>query len=531
MANIATDIASWNVVNLTSWTKLYAGNSWFTIGYIWLDWEEQSSFVWAYKNIEYKNSIEIISITWDAYISWKDTILNWEEIRSQLWLPIFEWLNLEIPFKNNFNESSYIETIYYDETRTNIDFREIDRYEIFNLGQTTNDYLIKVNILNDYYYARLMWFKNQVFGTKSSKILLSPQKEADSNSPELLTSSPIRIPVYQTKNIDLTPYIYDDAGIRNISNIYIDFDLDVDSDGDWIQTNDIETDKINITKSLISINVDFWPYDNLFKKNIWITLIDENGNVWFSELPFEVYSPVPQINAFSWWIVEWYIDEALTWEPVNLYRYRWGLITKLEDTTWTWKAITDNWAYNFNVSDIVKWLSLTYNWTQIATIDENTWKINTTWPLTAIKVVASNDSQNSWIYPEIVIYNWFEKVYHQQIKMLWDYNFEVVSWFSDITEDGIYLRFSDKLNYNYYKLPENAEFNPWVLAIHRSSSPTKEALFTIFPDWRINVINKDDFELEYWEFNDYIVLKLKDKKFNREVAQVMYKINSNYIMK
>jgi hypothetical protein len=38
---------------------------------------------------------------------------------------------------------------------------------------------------NDYLYATIQSFKNNIFSTYSNQILLSPQKEADNIAPEL----------------------------------------------------------------------------------------------------------------------------------------------------------------------------------------------------------------------------------------------------------------------------------------------------------------------------------------------------------
>jgi hypothetical protein len=60
---------------------------------------------------------------------------------------------------------------------------------------------------------------------------LSPQIQADNSAPELNLSS-IRVPVYQKREFSLINYIYEDSGVANIKDIYIDFDLKTDSDGD-----------------------------------------------------------------------------------------------------------------------------------------------------------------------------------------------------------------------------------------------------------------------------------------------------------
>ena len=44
---------------------------------------------------------------------------------------------------------------------------------------------ISLNMDNDYLYATIQSFKNNIFSTYSNQILLSPQKEADNIAPEL----------------------------------------------------------------------------------------------------------------------------------------------------------------------------------------------------------------------------------------------------------------------------------------------------------------------------------------------------------
>jgi hypothetical protein len=64
---------------------------------------------------------------------------------------------------------------------------------------------------NDYYYSRLQSFRNNIFSTKTSQVLLSPQIQADRFAPELDINSKIKIPVYQEKTIDITDKIYENA--------------------------------------------------------------------------------------------------------------------------------------------------------------------------------------------------------------------------------------------------------------------------------------------------------------------------------
>ncbi len=528
--NIRDSLSNNQTVNLSPGTPLYASDTWFTIDYlIW--WSEYSKFVWAYKNISFSSAVEIIAISGNAYIAWAEKIITWSDINSYIWKPIFVWTYLTIQDNNNYNESNHIEIVYYDNTRVNLDFRDIEYYSVYDLWAKNSDYLVRINLLNDYYYAIIKWFKNSIFSNGSNPILLSPQAASDTDAPELLISSSIRVPVYLEKNIDFTEYIYDPAWLKNIEDFYIDFDLTVDSDSDWNKENDNDTDKIIINKNLVSINATFWPYDSLFTKDIWITIVDKNWNVWYRKVPFEVYAPIPQIESYSWSIVDWYLNETLTREPVNLYRYRWWMISKLSDVSWSWKVMTSSWLYDFEVDNNLKWLELRYNWNIIARINENTWKIIFDDPLILKKVLPSNSTLNTWIYPELILSKWLEEIYRQQIQMSWQFNFAVVSSFWEIEDNWVYLMFTDKSNYNYFQIPENAPYNPWVVAIHRNSSTDKLPLFSIYPDGRIDSINLDNFTLEYDSFNDYVVLRLIDKTFNREIAKVMYGMEGSYIIK
>ena len=110
---------------------------------------------------------------------------------------------------------------------------------------------------NDFYYAMIHMFANNIDGNLSHQILLSPQKEADTTKPDINVTDALRIPVYQKKLFDFTSYIYEETGIKNIKDFYIDFDLDKDTNGDGDKTNDRTTDKIKITHTLTQIQAEF----------------------------------------------------------------------------------------------------------------------------------------------------------------------------------------------------------------------------------------------------------------------------------
>ena len=530
--NISNDIKNKKVVNISSPTRVYSSSSNVQIKY-YIDGSDisQTAYLPKNSNIEFKNDIKIYWVNSDLFtISEREVILKWNDIRTHLWKPIspdtiigFEWDD------NKLDHSSHLDISYYDGSKNSLDFRDIKDYKLYDLWNVGEDYLVRIDRKNNFYYAKIKAFSEDIIWTNSNQILLSPQKEADTNSPELWLSSVIKIPVYQKKQIDLTPYIYEDSGIRNIKSVSVDFDLTKDSNWDSDTKNDIDTDKIKINKTLSSIKIEFGPYDSLFNKTIWITLIDNNGNLWYREVPFEVYSPKPNISDYSSWVIKWSIDESLNNEPVNLYRYRGGIIKKLENTEWKNKVLTNSWDYSFESNTDDSWLTLTNLWQDIAFIDEYKWSINLKNFGARLKVYSSNHSLNESKYPKIVINFKWDDIYYQYLSFEKEYDISFVNSFADLIEEWIYLSFSNKSDYSYYEIPLNAPYNPWTIVIYRNSDTWKEPLFTIFKDWRIDTLN-DFYRLEYDNYDDYIVFKFIDKHFNREVAKVLYKVDGGYVI-
>jgi len=78
------------------------------------------------------------------------------------------------------------------------------------------------------------------------------------------------------------------------------------------------------------VSIDFGPYDEIFERNIIIAIEDDNGNVGEKEIGFEVKQPDPSIEDIRDNTISGAIDETLLDEPVRLYRYRGGLIQKLQ---------------------------------------------------------------------------------------------------------------------------------------------------------------------------------------------------------
>ncbi len=534
LIDIKDDIGANNIVTITKWTRLYSWADPFTIVYTVNDWEEAYTMTLNdSENIEFNLDINISWITWSAYIEWvQDEYIGWMDIYNYRGKPLLPWAKIVYEWSNyELSTSSYIDLLYHDNSEANLHFEDAKSWELYNLWYASSDYFIKQSKNNDYYYAKINAFKDNIFSSSTRQILLAPQKESDLSAPELSFNT-FRLPIYQKKIFDLTNFIYENSGIRNIDTVKVDLDLLVDSDGDWNTKNDENTTRVIVDKSLISLKVELWEFSEAFTKKIWITITDTNWNIWYSEVDLEVYPPSPIISSYSAWDISWYIDEALQDEPINFYRYRWWEIISLEDKDWDLKAYTADWLFSFSVEPWdTKWLTLSKDSSNLLTVNEDTWKIDLLDSSLTTRVLPYTHSGNDSSFTKIIVSDASQDIYYQYLRAKSISEVKIVDDFDNITENWIYVSFTNKSNYNYYSTPSTATYNPWALSIYRISDLNKSELFTIFKDARIDTINQTNYSLEYDTHWDYIVIKLIDWHFNREVAKVLFRLEWEYIMK
>lgn len=534
LLNIKDNLNNWNVVVLSNWTYIYSWDSTLVLKYV-TDWSDEIKNIVVPKNrnIEIKSTLNIVWITWNWYIkSWETITVSWVDIRWLVWKPLSIWTKISYIW-NVFDvqDDTYIELKYYDNSELSLDFEYISDWELYDLWYTSKEYLYSIDRKNDYYYWVINWFSNDVLSTSSKQILISPQLKADNNSPELNMNS-LRVPVYQELKIDITKNIYEDSGIDWVKDIYIDFDLENDSSWDWNNKNDNDSDildNVNIEKQWDKIYLILWKFTEIFEKTIWFILTDNNDNIWYTEIWLESYSPNPSISNVTDTKVIGSINEKLTEEPINLYRYRWWTITKLSNEWWENLALSDKWEYSFNLWESSTWVTIHKDNEVIWYVDESTWKITLTNILYNIEVDESDNSSNDLIYPKITVKGPTEDIFYETIRVDWKKSVEYTENFEWIEDTWVYVQFLSN-NYNYYIIPDTVWYNPWSMAVYRITDLNKEPLFTIFRDGRINTINWN-YWLKYDYYDNYVVLKLFDKHFNREVASVLYKVNSDYIIK
>lgn len=409
------------------------------------------------------------------------------------------------PLDNSYTQAvPFMKLKYYDSTTRSLSFDEIRYFSIKDLWEISNDYEISSEIENGFYYGKIRAFSNWIYSNYSNQIAITPQKESDKKAPEISNFN-IDVPVYEKKTIDITDYINEDSWLNNIKDIYVDQDLSKDSSWDWITYNDIdyslETKSNNFLIKKISwkITVDVWPYESLVKKKIRIFVIDENDNLWYKDINFEVFSVKPKIDDISNNKITWSVEWNSKNKPISFYRIRWWGLAKLYDKDWKWYVNTnDNWKFEFNLNSQTKWLELKYtkDWKQyvLARINEETWKIDisdstkiSSW--LDVKVLPSNSQNNSEAYPKIIISKNGQIIYYEYIVSPNVWQVEIEDDFALVKNIWVHYLPVDNTNYGYFSMPLTLSKNPWDMFIYEKNDDKKTPIITIFKDWRVNILN------------------------------------------
>ncbi|MDQ7023639.1 MAG: hypothetical protein Q9M97_09180 [Candidatus Gracilibacteria bacterium] len=280
--NIGDSLSNNNNINISATTPIYTANSSAKIKfYIGKDEEKiLEKIIPKNSSIRFKEKITIIAINGNIYSKGNKKInLVGDDIKKYIGLPIFNDSEFSIipDLKNRLNpDLANIEIKYSSGYKKTLDFTDITSYSYYNLGVISNDYLIRIPTINDYYYGKIYAIKDDIRGTSSSQKLFSPQLASDKLSPEIEGLGEIRIPVYQEKIVNLKQYIYENSGINGIKNIEIKLKED----------SNILPDNYTINKSISNISIDFGKFNKLFKETIEIILEDNNGNKSINPIDF-----------------------------------------------------------------------------------------------------------------------------------------------------------------------------------------------------------------------------------------------------
>ena len=551
LKNILSDIKENKEIIINAKTKIYSWNN--AVKLVYYLYKEKNNELKlkevkldAYSNIEFDEDIVLVWLNQDAFVEWINKIeLTWNQIINYIKKPLLPETKIYYTKNELSSQIPFLSINYYDKSNIELDFSKINYYELYDLWYKSDSYLVRTRLENGFYYAKIKSFKNNIFSSYSNQAVLSPQKESDTISPEINWLSTIKLPVFTKQTFDLTPYIFENSWIENVKSIFIDFDLTKDSSWDKDNYNDkdfvlwVKNDIFNVNFQNKKIIFEIWPFDKIISKNIRIFVWDNNDNIWFKDIKFEVYSPSLKIKDIKESSINGWLDEELKNTPVSIYRIRFWNIEKLTNHSWNTSSPTSQtWTFLFELeNNSYSWVIFTHSWETIFSVNEETWKINIS-NLSKIKykidfeVLASNDLKNEFAYPKIIVKKENNPIYYQYLSIPNTWKVEVTNDFIEITKwqykSKIWVYYKhNSSNFNFVSLPLWILENAWDLIVFNKN---KNIIFEVFKDWRINTKN-ENYYLEYSNFWDYVVYKLRQKWLWETIAEVMIIPEKNYIIK
>lgn len=508
--SVSEKLNAWIILSITPWTYIYTW--WNSSKIVVKDWDGEKEYsIPSYSNIEFDENIEIVWISWQAYIKSNNTKIYKDSDISKLYsMPLLAGTKI---YSKNSENNSNIEIILYDEDKKDFSFENIYEYELYDLWLNSENYNVRFAVDNDNYYSKIYAYNKDIKWIYSWQKLLSPQIQADKSAPDILLSR-IDVPVYNTKIVNLEDSLYDDSWAWNIPDIYIDTNLEVDDSYDWDVENDrnviiwTSNDWFELYKDWYKIKLKVWPFDNIFEKTIKLYAIDTNWNISRRDVIVSSYAPIPNINSYDT-SINWQLNSTVEWEPITLFRVRNGSIVKINPS---WEEIISwkEWVFNYE-NDKQLWAYI-YSWDKkIAFVNEKTWYIKfESWYSydENTKVLPTWHLQNDSSYPLIIIKAGVSEIYKQHISTPDEWSTTIVTDFANISEKTwVFIQNLKQDNISTYTIPLSAPVNPWATILYLMWDTEKKPLFTIFRDWKI-ILWDEKSSLKLSSYDEKIVYDL-----------------------
>lgn len=185
--------------------------------------------------------------------------------------------------------------------------------------------------------------------------------------------------------------------------------------------------------------------------------------------------------------------------------------------------------YEFETVSTASGLTLTYSGQTLASIDEYSGQIDLESVLASIDVVASNDTDNQSVYPEIRVLFAGNPIFRQFVRMPQGAVIPV-SDYTEIDSLGIYLKLLDQADYKVANVPLGVPVNPGSASIYRNDDPQNTPLMTVFNDGRIH-LDIPNYDMIYRSEGDDTSLILIDTSSGKEIAQVIFHMEASYILR
>lgn len=259
--------------------------------------------------------------------------------------------------------------------------------------------------------------------------------QADKEGPLVEFPTNYRIPVYVKETVNLKRYVSDVSGISDFS---VDVDPSVDRDGNTITNDDRDSDSASTGSGIVRgsdwSELAIGPFDAPTSFKTRMMAKDANGNKTFRDVTFTVYVPTPSITAASTAQANGSIDVRVQGEPIDVFRFRGGKLSRLTGSGETLTDPAGNFVRSFTGSEGV---ALTQSGETVAAVNERTGKIDVKNPSYSVSVSPASSSEPMTIKVSDKSGN---PVYWQSFALPIGTKIEKTDKFADVSETGLFVR-------------------------------------------------------------------------------------------
>lgn len=413
--------------------------------------------------------------------------------------------------------ASRIEIEYHD--GASYSMRGPAEYSAYDLGAKSSGYSVSIDQSNDWYYAKLHAFEGKALGTAASLTLLSPQIQADKEGPLVEFPVHYRIPVYAKEIVNLKKYVRDVSGI---SDFFVDVDPETDRDGNKVSNDDRDSDSPETGGKFVRGNdwseLVVGPFDAPTTRKIRMVATDGNGNETARDVTVTAFVPTPSIQAATSARANGVIDAKVSGEPIDLFRYRGGKLSRLSGSGETLTDAGGNFVRQFASGENV---AVTQSGVAVVSINERSGKVELKSP--SYRIVAKGAEKSEPMTVSVRDGNG-KPVYWQSFALPDSARLERVERFSDASENGAFVRIESDLEF-VRNAGDSSSLPGGAFLVNEN----RDAVAGIGRDGNVYLIEKG-YSLGYRNEGDWPVITIKNS-FGITVAEVLYRLDAEYVIK
>lgn len=262
----------------------------------------------------------------------------------------------------------------------------------------------------------------------------------------------------------------------------------------------------------------FGPFNAPATFKVRMVATDSNGNKTAKDVTVNAYVPTPSINAASTAQANGSIDVRTAGEPIDLFRFRGGKLSRIAGTGESLTDAAGNFVRSFTGSTGVE---LTHSGKTVAAVDEKTGKIDLKDNAYSLSVRAATPSEPMTLS---IREKAGSEIYWQSFSLPITTRIEKVEKFSDASDVGVFARMD--AGTDFVRNASDATSLPGgAFLVNENRKP----FAGIGRDGNVYLL-ESGYSLSYGNEGDYPVITVKNS-FGVIVTEILFRTDAEYVIK